>query len=85
MSNLALTYSEQGRWDETKELEAQVIKLRTKVLGEKYPNTLTSMSDLTSTYWKQERWDKADGLEVQVVDLSQSALGKLHPDTQSYE
>ena len=55
MANLASTYSKHGWWDEAEELRVEVIKTRKKVLGDKHPLTLTSMSKLAATYWKQAR------------------------------
>jgi hypothetical protein len=37
MGNLALTYSNQGRWKEAEELEVQVIETRKRVLGDEHP------------------------------------------------
>jgi hypothetical protein len=50
MGNLALTYRNQGRWKEAKELEVQVIETSLRVFGEEHLNTLTSMANLASTY-----------------------------------
>jgi len=50
MANLALTYSNQGRWKEAEELEVQVIETRKRVLGEEHPDTLTSMANLAFTF-----------------------------------
>jgi tetratricopeptide (TPR) repeat protein len=50
MANLASTYSNQGRWKEAEELEVQVMETRKRVLGQKHPDTLTSMANLASTY-----------------------------------
>ena len=53
MANLASTFSNQGRWRETEELEVQVIKTRKRVLGEEHPDTLTSMNNLAHTWRSQ--------------------------------
>jgi hypothetical protein len=67
MSNLASTFSNQGRWKEAEELEVQVIDTRKRVLGAEHPDTLTSMSNLASTFRNQGRWKEAEELEVQVM------------------
>jgi hypothetical protein len=46
MSNLALTYTNQGRWKEAEELFVQVIETSLRVLGKEHPDTLTSMANL---------------------------------------
>lgn len=68
MGNLVSTYKNQGRWKEAEELEVQRMKTSSKVLGEKHPDTLTSMGNLASTYGNQERWKDAGELE----DLKES-------------
>jgi hypothetical protein len=55
IDNLALTYRNQGRWKEAKELFVQVIETRKRVLREEHPSTLTSMANLASTYSNQGR------------------------------
>jgi hypothetical protein len=51
MANLASTYWNQGRWDEAEELFVRVMETSLRVLGEEYPDTLTSMASLASI-WK---------------------------------
>ncbi|OCK77245.1 hypothetical protein K432DRAFT_461200 [Lepidopterella palustris CBS 459.81] len=75
IANLALMYSNQGRWKEAEDLEVEVMETRKRVLGEEHPSTLTSMANLASTYRNQER------REVQVVETFKRVLGKKHPDT----
>jgi hypothetical protein len=60
MGNLALTFWNQGRWDEVEELEVRVMETRKKVLGVEHPDTLTSMANLASTYRNQGRWGEAN-------------------------
>ena len=62
MSNLASTYSIQGRWKEAEELEVQVYETYKSVFGLEHPRTLTIMDNLTSTYSKQGRWKEAEQL-----------------------
>jgi tetratricopeptide (TPR) repeat protein len=70
-----------GRYEEAKELQVQVMQTRKRVLGDEHPDTLTSMNDLVSTYWKQGRWKKAEELQVQVIQTEKRVLGDEHPDT----
>jgi hypothetical protein len=46
MGNLAKTYTQQGRWKEAEELQAQVMEMGKRVLGYEYPFTLTNMGNL---------------------------------------
>ena len=63
MNNLAGTYSALGRTAEQLALNEKVLKLRTEILGERHPNTLTSMNNLALTY-------RALGRLKDVADLS---------------
>ena len=53
MNNLALTYTDQGRWKEAEKLLVQVMETRKTKLGEGHPSTLGSMSNLAITYHAQ--------------------------------
>ena len=50
ISNLALTYCSQGRWEEAEQLQVQVMEMSKTKLGDNHPDTLTSMADLALTY-----------------------------------
>ena len=64
MTNLAVTYREQGRWNEAEHLQVQVMEMRKKLIGAEHPDTLNSMTNLAVTYYKQGRWNEAEQLEV---------------------
>jgi hypothetical protein len=74
-------YSERGRWTEAEVLQVQVMETRKQVLGEKHPDTLSSMENLASTYWNQGHWKEAEVLQVQVMETTKQVLGEKHPDT----
>jgi len=57
------------------------VQVNLRVLGEKHPDTLTSMVNLALAYWNQGRWKKAKELNVQVMEMRKRVLGKKHPDT----
>ncbi|KAL5386219.1 hypothetical protein DPSP01_004302 [Paraphaeosphaeria sporulosa] len=77
----AMTLYSDGRYEEAKELEVQVMETRKRVLGEEHPDTLTSIANLASTYRNQGRWKEAEELEVQVMETRKRVLGEEHPDT----
>ena len=81
MSNLALTYSRQGRHEESATLNLETLELKKKVLGLQHPDTLISMSNL-AWKWKVLGRDM-DAVELmrETVDLSVKTLGADHPDT----
>ena len=59
MANLASTYRNQERWKEAEGLEVQVMETRKRVLGEEYPDTLTSIHNLAFTLKRQGHNDRA--------------------------
>ncbi|KAF2132449.1 hypothetical protein P153DRAFT_335387 [Dothidotthia symphoricarpi CBS 119687] len=80
MSNLAATYSGQGRWDAAEELEVQVLEARRKKPGTDHPDTLINMNNLASTWKSQGRDAEAICLMRECVQLKQQVLGADHPD-----
>ena len=63
-NSLASTFYGQGRWKEAEELFVQVMDTRKGVLGQEYPDTLTSMANLASIYRNQRRRKEVKELEV---------------------
>ncbi|KAJ5975379.1 hypothetical protein N7481_009086 [Penicillium waksmanii] len=78
---VATAYWLEGRWEESEQLEVQVMETRKTKLGEDHPSTLSSIDNLASTYWKQGRWEEAEQLQVHVIEMSKVTLGEDHPDT----
>ncbi|KAH8724736.1 kinesin light chain [Phaeosphaeriaceae sp. PMI808] len=77
----AETLYSDGRYKEAEELFVQVMQMRKRVLGDKHPYTLASMSNLALTHKDQGRWKEAEELEVQVMQMMKGVLGDEHPDT----
>jgi DNA-binding ferritin-like protein (Dps family) len=78
MSNLALTYMEQGRWEEAEKLEVKAMKTRTTKLGEDHPDTLMSMSNLAFTWKNQGRHEDALSMMERCVQRRRQVLGLSH-------
>src|SRR6266550_2502693 len=82
MHNLALTYQNQGRWDEAEKLQVEVINARkAKLRLADHPDTLKTMHNLSLTYQDQGRWDEAEMLQVEVINARKAKLGSDHPNT----
>ena len=81
--NIALVYTEQGKWKEAEALEVLVMGKKKCLLGEEHPSTLTSMANLASTYRNQGKWKEAEALQVLVMEKSKHLLGEEHPSTLS--
>jgi hypothetical protein len=83
MNNLARSYSDQGQWEEAKELKLQVLEISKRVLGPEHPATLTSMANLASTLYSQEKVYEAVVLMEKCVRLRVRSLGPSHPHTKN--
>jgi hypothetical protein len=81
MSILAVTYQNQGRWNEAEELEVHVLETRKRVQGKDHLHTLISMGNLVMTYQNQCWWKETEELVVHLLETSKGVLGKDHPDT----
>ncbi|KAI8658994.1 hypothetical protein NCS55_01178200 [Fusarium keratoplasticum] len=69
-----------GNYTVAEKLGGKAVEVRTKVLGEEHPSTLTSMTNLAATFWNQGRWKEAEELEVGVMEMRKRVLGEEHPD-----
>jgi tetratricopeptide (TPR) repeat protein len=72
-----------GRYEEAKDVQMQVMKTRKRVLGDEHPDTLSSMDSLALTYSSQGRWKEAEELRVQLMQMMKRVLGDEHPHTLS--
>ncbi|KAI9866792.1 MAG: hypothetical protein M1813_000734 [Trichoglossum hirsutum] len=70
-----------GRYNEAEESLSEVMEMKKRILGQKHPDTLTTMAYLASTIWNQGRRDQAEELEVQVANTRIELLGQEHPAT----
>ncbi|KAK0701310.1 hypothetical protein B0H67DRAFT_500785, partial [Lasiosphaeris hirsuta] len=80
---LTLAYWSQGRWKEAEGLETTEYDICSRVLGEKHPNTLTSMANLASTWKSLCRLKEALHLIRRCVEFQQQILDPDHPYTVS--
>ena len=80
-SRLAAIFALRGLWQDTEELNVQVMKMRKRVLGAEHPSTLASIVNLASTYRNQGRWKETEELNVQVMKTSLRVLGAKHSFT----
>ncbi|CAF9906593.1 MAG: hypothetical protein ALECFALPRED_002451 [Alectoria fallacina] len=82
MANLAVLDQKQGPWKETEAVGIEVLEQKQRILGQSYPDTLTSMNNLALTYSDQTRWKEAEDLQEKLLKLSQ--LGQDHPLTLNF-
>ncbi|KAH7160587.1 hypothetical protein B0J13DRAFT_644416 [Dactylonectria estremocensis] len=66
---------------EREPVDERVLNLRRSMLGEKHPDTISSMAELATTYHAQGRYGEAEPAYIKVLDLQRETLGEKHPDT----
>jgi tetratricopeptide (TPR) repeat protein len=70
-----------SRLIKAKDIEIVILKIRRKVLSEKYLDTFKSMTNLASIYGQQDRSKKAGKIGIKVLELRKKMLNKKYPDT----
>nr|WP_287130353.1 tetratricopeptide repeat protein [Candidatus Cyanaurora vandensis] len=80
LSNLAVFYKSQGRYDQAELLLQQALALRIKLLGQEHPDVAASMNNLAELYTSQGRYDQAEPLLQQALVLYLKLLGEEHSD-----
>ena len=75
------TYRDLGLLSEAQRHVERALELRRQVLGQKHPDTLTTMHTLASLYDDQAKFDQAQPLFVELINLRRRALGVEHSDT----
>ncbi|KAJ6547981.1 hypothetical protein DFH09DRAFT_1281715 [Mycena vulgaris] len=81
IGNLALTYTDLGKFQEAEELGVVVLEKQRKILGEEHPDTLWTMGNLASTYGQLGKLQEARELEVVVLEKQRKILGENHLKT----
>jgi len=66
MNNLALIYSNQGKYGESEQLQLKVFNLCKKVLGLEHLKTLSSISNLATLYHIQGKHKEAENLQMEM-------------------
>ncbi|KAK4119140.1 hypothetical protein N657DRAFT_582270, partial [Parathielavia appendiculata] len=83
IGNLALTYKNQGRWEEAEVPQAKELELCSSSLGQRQPDTLICMENLAFIWKDMGRHEDALDLRQACFDVQQQVLGTGHPDTAS--
>jgi non-specific serine/threonine protein kinase/serine/threonine-protein kinase len=80
---IGTTYLELGVYPEAQRQVERALELRRRVLGERHPNTLRSVSSLANTFAQQGRYAQAEPLYSQALEVQRRLLGEEHPATLS--
>jgi tetratricopeptide (TPR) repeat protein len=81
MSNLAVVYRLQSKFADAERLSIRTMEIRSRVLGDSHPDTLTTMNNLAATYKDEGKYDEAEPLYIRMVDLFPRVFGEAHPNT----
>lgn len=76
-----MVFQDHALWKEAEELALQVIEMRSTVLGERRPDTLTGLAIIVSLYLCQGRLAEAEKLGKQVLEARMEVLGPEDLDT----
>jgi serine/threonine protein kinase len=81
MNVMGNVYFELGLYARAEPLFSQALSIRRRVLGDKHPDTLVSMSSLGRTLSVERRYPEAEKLLRDALAMQQRVLGPEHPDT----
>jgi tetratricopeptide (TPR) repeat protein len=81
MHNLALVYSQRGKYGQAEALHSKTLEIRRRVLGGEHPDTLGSMHNLALVYSQRGKYGQAEALFSQTVEIKRRVLGPEHRST----
>ena len=79
ISNLAIAYSDQGKFTEAEKLQVELMSVDKRVLGADHPDTLAGLGNLGTTYCDMGKYAKAAKLQAQVLATQKRVLGTSRP------
>ena len=74
---------EQGRYGEAEPLYLEALAISKAELGQRHPNTASSLNNLAALYDSQGRYGKAEPLYLEALAIYKAELGERHPSTAS--
>ena len=66
---------------EAKELQKQVIEIRSEIVKKNYLNTISSINNLAFILYKQKQKEEAKKLNIKIIKTKINIQGLMHPDT----
>ncbi len=79
MENLAITYRNQGQFQEAEALQVRVLEGHKRQVVEDHSDVLLAKVNLAITYWNQGRFQEAEALGVRVLEGHKRVLGEDQP------
>jgi serine/threonine protein kinase len=83
LNQLAVLHLEAGNADPAEKLLREVFETRSRILGERHPDTLASMSELGVFYFRRSRFQEGEEFLKRAAEGMESVLGPEHPVTLS--
>jgi tetratricopeptide (TPR) repeat protein len=80
LSDLALIYQSQGKYEQAEPLHMQALEMRKRLLGEEHPDVARSLNNLAALYESQGKYEKAEPLLLQALEMRKRFLGEEHPE-----
>jgi tetratricopeptide (TPR) repeat protein len=75
------SYYDLGVYPDAERQLERALELRQRLLGEKHPDTQSTMNSLARIYRYEGKYSAAGPLIAKVLEIRRRALGKEHPDT----
>ena len=79
MSSLGSVYQRRGRYGQAGDIYEEILRRRKDVLGERHPETLSSLHNLAHIYVRHTRYADAFPLYDKAFTLRRELLGPRHP------
>ena len=80
---IGISYKDLGLYAQAQQQLERAVEIRKRVLGERDPEALRSMSELALVYRYAGKYPAAEALGTRVLELRRSVLGKRHRETLS--
>ena len=80
---MAALYESQGRYGEAEPLYVEALEISKAALGDRHPDTASSLNNLAALYESQGRYGEAEPLYVEALEIWKAELGDRHPATAS--
>jgi tetratricopeptide (TPR) repeat protein len=61
------------------------LEIRKSELGDRHPNTATSLNNLAALYYSMGQYDRAVPLYESAVSIAEEVLGFDHPNTKAFQ
>jgi tetratricopeptide (TPR) repeat protein len=80
LNNLAVLRFDQGRYQESVDLQQQSIRVWETALGNEHPSLVPPLNNLATTYLKMSRFDDAERTLRRAINVCGKTLGEDHLD-----